>query len=188
MRLRRDEEISAEALRRLPSLPRWSGRVRLRHHDGYQEVRYRSPERSASRLLWRGRPVAGRGDHRPGRGLHRQSCGCRRSHGYRPVPRWDWAGCRSRPPRSPFLREACSLSIPMGLVDSREQDLDEGTARLCSALARPALYGPRPLDDLCHDVLATVPPEHPADDIGQGTQACHRAARCVECVGGVLRH
>ncbi|MEH0551078.1 SpoIIE family protein phosphatase [Streptomyces sp. B21-101] len=48
-----------------------------------------------------------------------------------------------------------------GLVESREQDIDEGTARLRSALASPATS----LDDLCDTVLARVPPEHPADDI-----------------------
>ena len=48
-----------------------------------------------------------------------------------------------------------------GLVESREQDIDEGTARLRSALGSPTTS----LDDLCDAVLATVPPEHPADDI-----------------------
>ncbi|MGW0584458.1 SpoIIE family protein phosphatase, partial [Streptomyces sp. NPDC002920] len=48
-----------------------------------------------------------------------------------------------------------------GLVESREQDIDEGTARLSRALADPATS----LDALCDNVLATVPPEHPADDI-----------------------
>jgi len=46
-------------------------------------------------------------------------------------------------------------------VESREQDIDDGTARLRSALAG----GTTSLDDLCDTVLATVPPEHPADDI-----------------------
>ncbi|MEV1067358.1 SpoIIE family protein phosphatase [Streptomyces sp. NPDC050263] len=48
-----------------------------------------------------------------------------------------------------------------GLVESREQDFDEGTARLRSALASPVTS----LDDLCDLVLATVPPKDPADDI-----------------------
>ncbi|SES27303.1 PAS domain S-box-containing protein [Streptomyces sp. yr375] len=48
-----------------------------------------------------------------------------------------------------------------GLVESRDQDIDEGTARLRNALAGPVAS----LDDLCDLVLATVPPKDPADDI-----------------------
>ncbi|WP_416981845.1 SpoIIE family protein phosphatase [Streptomyces sp. T028] len=48
-----------------------------------------------------------------------------------------------------------------GLVESREQDLDEGTVRLRRALARPAAS----LDEVCDALLASVPPEDPGDDI-----------------------
>ncbi|MFJ5310044.1 SpoIIE family protein phosphatase [Streptomyces sp. NPDC088350] len=48
-----------------------------------------------------------------------------------------------------------------GLVESREQAMDEGADRLLSVLGGPVTS----LDDLCDAVLATVPPEHPADDI-----------------------
>ncbi|MGW2520962.1 SpoIIE family protein phosphatase [Streptomyces sp. NPDC001617] len=48
-----------------------------------------------------------------------------------------------------------------GLVESREQDIDDGIARLCSALAGATTS----LDDLCDTVLATLPPEHPADGL-----------------------
>ncbi|WUB67830.1 SpoIIE family protein phosphatase [Streptomyces sp. NBC_00582] len=48
-----------------------------------------------------------------------------------------------------------------GLVESREQDLAEGTARLRHALARPA-GSP---DEVCDALLASVPPGEPGDDI-----------------------
>ncbi|MEU1179883.1 SpoIIE family protein phosphatase [Streptomyces sp. NPDC005820] len=48
-----------------------------------------------------------------------------------------------------------------GLLESREQDLDEGTVRLRRALARPAASP----DEVCDTVLASVPPERPGDDI-----------------------
>ncbi|MFJ9008545.1 SpoIIE family protein phosphatase [Streptomyces canus] len=48
-----------------------------------------------------------------------------------------------------------------GLLESREQDIDEGITRLRRALAHPSAS----LDDLCDTVLDAVPPERPTDDI-----------------------
>ncbi|WP_155056635.1 SpoIIE family protein phosphatase [Streptomyces blattellae] len=52
-----------------------------------------------------------------------------------------------------------------GLVESREQDLDQGTSRLRRALHRALAHPAAPLEDVCDTVLAEVPPEHCADDI-----------------------
>ncbi len=66
--------------------------------------------------------------------------------------------------------EAVEFSLPEdsllalytdGLVESRDQDIDEGIARLRKALGQPAAS----LDDLCDTVLDTLPPERRADDI-----------------------
>ena len=48
-----------------------------------------------------------------------------------------------------------------GLIKSGSLDIDEGTARLSRALHDPAA----PLEQLCDDVLATLPPGPPSDDI-----------------------
>ncbi|MFC8664773.1 SpoIIE family protein phosphatase [Streptomyces sp. NPDC057199] len=48
-----------------------------------------------------------------------------------------------------------------GLIESRDTDLDEGTARLRRALAAPAVS----LDALCDSVLADVLPRRPTDDV-----------------------
>ncbi|MFI9308727.1 SpoIIE family protein phosphatase [Streptomyces triculaminicus] len=48
-----------------------------------------------------------------------------------------------------------------GLVEDRRRDFDTALEQLRSALAHPN----RPPEDTCREVLATVVPEHPADDI-----------------------
>ncbi len=48
-----------------------------------------------------------------------------------------------------------------GLIESRDQDIDVGIARLHRALAQPAVR----LEDICDTVIGTLPPEHPTDDI-----------------------
>jgi serine phosphatase RsbU (regulator of sigma subunit)/anti-sigma regulatory factor (Ser/Thr protein kinase) len=48
-----------------------------------------------------------------------------------------------------------------GLIESRDQDIDEGLTRLRKALAQSTAN----LDDLCDTVLDTLPPERRTDDI-----------------------
>ncbi|MFE1836418.1 SpoIIE family protein phosphatase [Streptomyces sviceus] len=59
------------------------------------------------------------------------------------------------------LPEGSTLALYTdGLVESRDDDIDDGITRLRQALTRPA---PSP-DALCDSVLATVLPQHPTDD------------------------
>ncbi|UGY91437.1 SpoIIE family protein phosphatase [Streptomyces gobiensis] len=48
-----------------------------------------------------------------------------------------------------------------GLIEAGRRDIDEGLGLLKAALAQPA----RRLDDICTAVMATVPADHPADDV-----------------------
>ncbi|GHH84550.1 hypothetical protein GCM10018793_49240 [Streptomyces sulfonofaciens] len=57
-----------------------------------------------------------------------------------------------------------------GLIESRQEDVDEGIARLHRALARPAAR----LEDICATVVDALPPERRTDDIAL-LVACTRA-------------
>ncbi|WP_190203710.1 SpoIIE family protein phosphatase [Streptomyces fumanus] len=48
-----------------------------------------------------------------------------------------------------------------GLIEGRDRDLDRGTEELCRALTAPAAS----LDAMCDNVLKTVLPEEPGDDV-----------------------
>ncbi|MFD6341750.1 SpoIIE family protein phosphatase [Streptomyces sp. NPDC060131] len=60
------------------------------------------------------------------------------------------------------LREGSVLALfTNGLVESRERGIDESFAALRTALAQPAA----PLEDTCDNVLKTLLPSRPADDV-----------------------
>ncbi|MFE4533912.1 SpoIIE family protein phosphatase [Streptomyces scopuliridis] len=60
------------------------------------------------------------------------------------------------------LREGSVLALfTNGLVESRERGIDESFAALRTALAQPAA----PLEDICDNVLKTLLPGRPADDV-----------------------
>jgi serine phosphatase RsbU (regulator of sigma subunit) len=59
-------------------------------------------------------------------------------------------------------RDAVVLLYTDGLVERRDQDLDEGLARLQRTLGELAGRG---LDDVCDELLARMLPESPEDDV-----------------------
>jgi PAS domain S-box-containing protein len=60
------------------------------------------------------------------------------------------------------LQEGSLLALYTdGLIESRDNDLDDGIFRLCQALTQPAAS----LDALCDTVLATALPQRHADDV-----------------------
>jgi serine phosphatase RsbU (regulator of sigma subunit) len=59
-------------------------------------------------------------------------------------------------------RGATLLMYTDGLIERRGEDLDQGLDRLQAALSRVALH---PLDQLCDELLATMRPLIPDDDV-----------------------
>jgi serine phosphatase RsbU (regulator of sigma subunit) len=70
------------------------------------------------------------------------------------APRREWV--------VPLERDAVVLLYTDGLVERRDQNLDDGLARLERTLA--GLAG-RPLDDLCDELLDRMLPADPDDDV-----------------------
>ncbi|MGP4004781.1 SpoIIE family protein phosphatase [Streptomyces sp. 8N706] len=68
-------------------------------------------------------------------------------------------------PFEPYEFEAAEGSLlalyTNGLVQTRDRDIEGGVTRLCEALTRPT----GSLEQLCQEVVDSMLPEHPADDV-----------------------